>query len=754
MSSPKTMLQHALDYAAIGWRVFPVTNQKKPMTPNGFKDGTTDTSIIESWWKKWPEAGIGVATGIVSGIVVLDVDMGKEGAEENLRTIVRDRGLFPQNVVARTGGGGYHFYFAHPGEKVKVANAQNLFHLAGIDIRGDGGYVVVPPSGHASGNFYEWGEGQSPFEARLESCPEYFYNDRAATLAQGAFQFAGPITSGERNATLASIAGLLRSMGLQEPEIRVVLRSQNALRCQPPLSDTEVDTIASYITNYPPRNNRPEGIIDRAGLTQLLTFERSDAGFGAMLAFALLGQIKYNHTSGRWLLWRTHYWEEDTTQEILLRAIDTTMLFKQAADVITDEDLRTSAQRYALHIQHRSRLEAGMFIASAQPAIASTHTDWNKNLSIVAAQNGVINLRTGELSPGRAEDLISAFLPIEYDPEAECPLWLKFLDDIFQGDQDVISFVQSAVGYSLTGENTEQCLFLLVGKGANGKSTFLDTIHAILGRYAYPAPFSTFERNQNAGSQTNDLAALAGRRLVSASEPNEGVTLSESRIKSLTGGESISARFLHQEFFEFKPTFKIWLGVNHLPRVVDDSDGFWRRVKRIDFPVQFWSPNEMWDPDTQKPKDPDLGKKLKAEYAGILAWAVRGAIKWYENGLVTPATVIESTKVYRTDSDPLHEFFETHCEQDPNAEVDADEFYKAYTAHCKSRMMKAYEILSSNRFGQRLSREFTAGRLRGNKSYIGIRLKEDSSHLLTTESPISIKIRPKGDNPSAETRIH
>lgn len=749
----RDMLSHALKYASIGWKVFPVNTEKKPLTANGFKDGTTDATTIEQWWKKNPSAGIGVATGFTSGIVVLDVDMVKEGAADNLKTIVKDRGLFPQTVVARTGGGGYHFYFAHPGEKVKVANAQNLFGMAGIDIRGDGGYVVVPPSGHKSGNFYEWGDDQSPFDRKLDSCPEYLYNDRKSHLAQGSFSFTGVIAQGERNATLTSIAGLLRSMGLSQPEITVVLRSQNTLRCQPPLADTEIDTIANYITNYPPRNNRTDIPLDRAGLTQLLTFDRSDAGFGAMLAFALLGRIKYNHTNGRWLIWRKHYWEEDITEEIILKAIDTAMLFKQAADVITDEDLRESAQRYAVHIQSKPRLEAALSIARAQPAIASVHTDWNKASDIIAAQNGIINLRTGEIADGRAEDLISAFLPIDYDADAKAPIWNNFMSDIFRGDQNVIDFVQRAVGYSLTGETSEQCLFMLVGKGANGKSTFLDAIHGILGRYAYPAPFSTFERNQNANNQTNDLATLAGKRMVSASEPNEGVTLSESRIKSLTGGESISARFLHQEFFEFKPGFKIWLGVNHLPRVVDDSDGFWRRVRRIDFPERFWSPEEMWDKKTQKLKDPDLNKKLKCEQAGILAWAVQGAMLWYREGLRTPETVVQATQLYRTDSDPLHEFFETHCVLDKNAEVEADIAYKAYTGFCKARMMKQFEILSSSRFHQRMAREYTVGRLRGSRSYVGLNLKDESRHLLDSEPSIVIRTSTKKDRTVPSTTI-
>lgn len=740
-----TNLNWALQYARLGWNVFPVSNTKVPMTTNGLLDGTTDENQIRAWWKKHPSAGIGVATGAKSGIIVLDVDMDKAGAEDNLKRIVENRGLFPQNVVARSGGGGWHFYFKHPGENIKVPNAQQLFGMIGIDVRGDGGYIVVPPSGHISGNQYEWGDEQSPFDSHLEICPDYLYKERAAQSAAGGFHFSGIIAEGERNSTLTSVAGLLRSFGLDQDQILFILRQQNEMRCNPPLPDNEVVVIASHIVQYPPRVNRASQS-DRVGLTELLAYERSDAGFGAMIAFALLGRVKFNHTNSRWFIWGKHSWTHDQVEEILLKAIDVSLMFRQAAELITDEDMRDSARKYAVHIQHRARLEAGLLIARAQPSIATTQQAWNQNPDILAVTNGVIDLKTGVLRDGSPDDLISAEVPVEYDPNAKAPLWDQFLKDVFRDDKKVIDFVQRAVGYSLTGRTTEQCLFLLVGRGANGKSTFLDTIHTILGKWGYPAPFQTFERTQGNQGQTNDLAALAEKRFVSASEPNEGVTFSESRIKSLTGGDTITARFLHQEFFEYKPTFKIWLCVNHLPRVVDDSDGFWRRVRRIDFPERFMSPEEVTS-EGQKIKDPDLVRKLKAEYQGILAWAVQGAVKWYTDGLHTPETVVQSTAAYRQDSDPLAEFFAIHCEKDDSYEIPADDLYRAYTAHCHQRMMKTFEILSNTRFHQRMGRELPVGKMAGARSYLGIQLKNESTSLLDVDTQMVIKYGKKSQVP-------
>lgn len=738
--SKVSMLDWALKYAKIGWKVFPVNQSKQPLISNGLKGASAEETQIKKWWKAHPDAGIGVATGMASGIVVLDIDLDKPGAEQNLEKIIHDKGMFPQTVAAKSGGGGLHFYFKHPNNGKKVANAQKLLGLAGIDVRGDGGYIVVPPTMHASGNRYEWGDDQSPFDTTPDMCPEYIYNDRAAGRAAQRFNYTGEIADGERNTTLTSVAGLLRSLGLGIDEITLVLKQQNATRCNPPLSDTEVETIAHYITEYPPAINRTNTRTGRIGLEELLSFERSDVGFGQMLAFALLGKVKYNHTQGKWLLWQDHFWKPDGVEEITLKTIDVTMMFRESVELITDEDERDRGLKYSQLIQNKPRIEAGLSIARAQPSIATVHTDWDKGLDVIAVENGVIELKTGELRDGKPEDLISYHVPLNYDPKTDCPLWKKFLSEVFDGNAEVIEFVRRAVGYSLTGQITEQCLFLLVGKGANGKSTFLDTLHEILGIYSYSAPFSTFERTQNSGSQqTNDIASLAGKRLVSASEPNEGVTLSESRIKSLTGGEHISARFLHQEFFEFKPTFKIWLGVNHLPRVLDDSDGFWRRVRRIDFPVKFYSPDEEHN-SSDKPKDKELPARLRAEHAGILNWAVQGAVDWYKSGLKTPVSVSAATQTYRTDSDPLHEFFAEHCMQGPEYEILGDSIFKAYTSHCHIRMLKNFEIMSSTRFHQKLGRQFVRSTINGARGYIGIGLKPESMFLLDSDSPtIAIK---------------
>ncbi len=211
--------------------------------------------------------------------------------------------------------------------------------------------------------------------------------------------------------------------------------------------------------------------------------------------------------------------------------------------------------------------------------------------------------------------------------------------EIFVDDQSLIDFVQRAMGYSLTGETTEQCLLLLHGSGSNGKGVLTRTLMRVLGDYAWNVPFTTMQLREHSGIP-NDLASLVGRRFVIASELNDGAQLNEARVKALTGCDSVPARFLHAEFFTFEPVAKFWLSVNHKPIVRDDSYGFWRRIRLIPFLRQF-------------PKNDTLEPALRAEASGVLAWAIRGCLQWQTlGGLAPPSVVTEATAEYARESDP------------------------------------------------------------------------------------------------------
>jgi putative DNA primase/helicase len=277
----------------------------------------------------------------------------------------------------------------------------------------------------------------------------------------------------------------------------------------------------------------------------------------------------------------------------------------------------------------------------------------------------------------------------DFDPSAPCPRWIRFLDEVFAGDRDLIGFVQRAVGYSLTGDTREQCLFLCHGKGANGKSTMLSTLRTVLGDYSANTPFSTFELGDRAGN-TNDLAALAGTRLVTAAETSEARRLNEARVKAVTGGDPVTARFLYTEYFTYVPTYKIWLSMNALPTVAGVDDGIWRRLRLIPFGVSF-----------KGREDRTLEETLRAEVPGILAWAVDGCLDWQRRGdLLAPKAVTDATEAYRDESDIVGHFLgDATSKVGTDKGVKASDLYSAYTRWCLNMGEKPE---TATAFGRRL----------------------------------------------------
>jgi len=285
-----------------------------------------------------------------------------------------------------------------------------------------------------------------------------------------------------------------------------------------------------------------------------------------------------------------------------------------------------------------------------------------------------------------------------YDPAASCPLWDTFLSRTMGGNANLISFLQRAAGYTLTGDVREQCLFFLHGTGANGKSTYLEVLRALLGDYAKQADFSTFIVRTSDGVR-NDLADLRGARLVTATEVDAGKRFAESLVKQLTGGDTIKARFLFQEFFEFEPTFKLFLAANHKPRIEGTDYAIWRRIRLIPFTVTI--------PEAER--DPDLKRKLLGELPGILRWAVEGCLEWQKRGLKPPEEVLAATEDYRAEMDSLTSFFSESCVIHPESKVLSTVLYDEYVKWCGD---SGEEQLPRKQFVARL-REKGFGHYRG-----------------------------------------
>jgi putative DNA primase/helicase len=447
----------------------------------------------------------------------------------------------------------------------------------------------------------------------------------------------------------------------------------------------------------------------------LACFPFTDSGNGEAFAYLHGQSVRYDHRRKRWLLWSGHRWQLDQAGEVERLAKQTARERLAAAAEIDDVDTRKRAASWAIQSENDSRRRAMLRAAQSENPIADSVENWDADDWLVGCENGVVDLRSGELREGKPDDRMTMTTGQRYDPKAEAPRWLGFLKEVFD-DPDTIDFVQRAAGYTLSGDTSEQVIFVCHGGGANGKSKFLSALRSAFGDYAANIPFATLESSDRPGG-TNDVAAIVNRRLVTASETSKSARLNEARVKALTGQDAITARFLYAEFFTFEPKAKIWLGVNHKPRVSDDSFGFWRRIRLIPFTRTF-------GPDQA---DLRLGDVLKAEADGILAWAVQGCLKWQAEGLRPPKSVHDATEAYRVESDPLANFFEERCVIEPNAQATASDLYKAYLACCEEYGEK--RPMTANGFGRRLTERGFAKEREGPQkrlTYCGLGLRDST----------------------------
>lgn len=403
-------------------------------------------------------------------------------------------------------------------------------------------------------------------------------------------------------------------------------------------------------------------------------------------------EVRFDHRRKRWLLWRGHRWEPDANAEVTRLAAMFAREWQRTGIEIADEDRRRHVVDYAMKLERREALTSLLALAHDLVPISDPGDQWDQAPMLLGVPNGVVDVTNGTLRPGHPGDRITFQTAVAYDPAACCPRWEQFIREIFKGDDELIAFVHRALGYSLTGDTSEQVIFIPYGTGANGKGTLTNTLLRVLGDYAYNMPFLTVEMRDRTGIP-NDLAALVNRRFVMASETNDGTRLNEARVKALTGCDPITARFLHGEFFVFQPVAKFWLSVNHKPVVRDNSYGFWRRVRLIPFTQQFTVNRTLAD-------------ELAAEAPGILAWCVRGALAWQQHGLAAPPSVMEATQEYERESDPLGQFLDEACELATGSVVGATELYQHYRQWADRHHLSERERLSLTLFGRKLSERF------------------------------------------------
>ena len=417
--------------------------------------------------------------------------------------------------------------------------------------------------------------------------------------------------------------------------------------------------------------------------------------------------LKYNPINGQWYIFKDVVWKPDGMSAFFQHLRANNMLLHSLAEELEDKKLRDKIIAWCKSSENYSNISSTEKISQLLPGFKQVDK-WDNKEYLFAVENGVIDLKTGELKSGKPEDLITLQSPIIYDKEAECPLWEKFMFEAFDEDLDVIHYIQKALGYSLTGSNKEQIIFIGYGTGSNGKSTMLRILLKILGDYGHTAARQTFQLNRF-NDQTNDIAQLPGKRFVSWSETRMSSSLDEEKLKAMTGGENQRARFLNHEFFEFAPILKLWMFFNHKPTARDDSQGFWRRIRVIPF-------NHVFDGS-----DKDIDVKLSKELPGILNWLIEGCLMWQQEGLEPlPEVIQEASATYQEESDPLSQWIFSCITIDDQKSERAADLYKSYYNWANGEGFSDKEILTQNMFGRRLTTKFKKVRDTGGLFYIGL----------------------------------
>ena len=355
-------------------------------------------------------------------------------------------------------------------------------------------------------------------------------------------------------------------------------------------------------------------------------------------------KIRYCLMWNKFLIWNGTCWEIDKKGKVEEDCVDFVHHMYRGLRVITDLQLQKDFEKHLIKSESFRRIQALVGLLKMSKDIKASDDELDTDNYLFNVNGITLNLKNGKGFPPEPTNLITKRSKFIYDKDAKCPTWDMFLLQIFNKDTDLIRFVQKAMGYSLSGDVREQCLFILWGTGANGKSTFLNVLQELFGDYACTTGTETFMKKTS--DQSNDLARLKGIRLVTTTEVEQGKALSESLIKQITGGDEITARFLYGEYFSFKPTFKIFMATNHKPKIRGADNGIWRRIKMIPFTVTI--PAEQ--------RDKTLTEKLIAENSGILNWLIQGYALWRKEGLNEPEAIRDANEEYRMDMDAVGTF--------------------------------------------------------------------------------------------------
>ncbi len=702
---------------------------KAPLLGPGYQHVRPDEAIIRQWAKRWPMANVGVLLE-PSGLVAIDID-----TDDALKTALA-QGLPP--TVIRSGRMPAYIYARPEGCPTR------RICRAGLDILA-AGYLVIAGRHRSGAEVYTTDDELAPaptWAVRLLAeaaeparatptepgedadaeppvrLPEYglkWWRGELVVDKAGREVPASEAAEVDRSATLYHVARCLADAGAARATIVQALAERDRVLGYEKYADRqdggarEYERIAEKVcrplelVHVGQNGHRPEPAPG---------YPLTDLGNAERLAAAHSEHVRYCATWGCWLFYDGKRWRRDDIGEVERRAKATVRAIYHEAGEADDPEHRKAIAAWARQSEAKARIDAMIALARSEPGIAVRPEDFDGSPWLLNVENGTLDLRTGALRPHDPADLITKLAPVEYRPDADCPTFERFLERILP-DPEVRSYLQRWAGYCLTGSVREQRLPVWHGSGANGKSTLVGCLLGILGDYGKQTAPDLLVLKQHDEHPTA-LADLFGARLAASVEVSEGRRLAEALVKQMTGGDRLKARYMRADFFEWTPTHKLVLVANHRPVITGADEAIWRRIDLVPFIVTI--------PEAER--DPDLPDKLKAEYPGILRWAVEGCLAWRQNGLGRPEAVRAASEQYRAEMDTLGAFLSDCCVLGPRYTVAVSELYSAYEQWCTANSEKT---VSKRTFTQRL-RDRGIGDRKGAKGvrlYQGIALRDE-----------------------------
>ncbi|HBY09785.1 MAG TPA: phage/plasmid primase, P4 family [Patescibacteria group bacterium] len=683
-------------YLELDWSLIPIIPKtKKPPIPwTEFQTRRATLAEVTNWINKgWYLA---VVTGDISGVLVVDDDRVKHGLKEWDLT---------SPVIAISESKGKHYYFRYDRDIHSHSNA-----TLRIDLKGWHSYALVPPF-----NGRQWisqdFDNLTPLSdeiVRLIHFDDCKFGKSGIRKPLNMADFVD-IEEGARNDSLYKLACSVFNKLDKDTGTRVLVGVN--LTYKPPLGESEFNHQVSQAWEFIQSSIEKQGSPKSADLSE----RRTDTSNAEKINELFGSNVRFDHRRKRWLIWKGHRWQPDIDGDISRKAMQAAKKRYHEVAEIDDYEKRKKAVAWAMQSENKTRLDAAIGIAKSLVPIADSGDNWDTNPMLLSCPNGIVDLTTATLREGRSEDRITMATAVNFDPNAACPLWEKFINEVFENNEELIRYVNKSLGYSISGNVREQVVFFCFGVGANGKSVLFSTIREILKDYAYSAPASMFQRNSMA-TATNDVASIEFRRFLMSSEILSSTKINELRLKKWSGGDQETARYLYSEFFSFYPVCKIWLFVNHKPQVEDDSFGFWRRMRLIPF-------NRVFKLSEQ---DKDLPQKLKGEFPGILNWLVKGCLLWQKEGLLPlPEIISEATGAYQQENDDLAEFVSDACVESDEIVTKASVLYTAYKKWAEEQKLTGKDLFSKTAFGRRMGDRFPKKREKTGICYRGIGIKND-----------------------------